>query len=166
MMSGGSFNYFFNDIQDTYQGELHDEALENLLVDFCKVLHDLEWWISGDIGEKNYQKTVNDFKTKWFGIAETNARWECGSHYKGNGGYCSKCKHDMPIFMNDWKHVYTKTNYCPNCGAFMQVSEELTQTEVVEGLRDLLNNLENLDDDENKTIATAIKLLGGETNDK
>lgn len=43
---------------------------------------------------------------------------------KGYGGYCSICKCDMPIFMEDWKHKYCETSYCPNCGAKMKGEEE------------------------------------------
>lgn len=64
-MSGGSFNYKYNDIQETYKGELHDEELEEMLKDFCKVLHDLEWWKSWDYAEDSYRKSVNVFKEKW-----------------------------------------------------------------------------------------------------
>lgn len=35
-------------------------------------------------------------------------------------GYCSNCEHDIPIFMCDWKWTYTKTPYCPFCGARMK----------------------------------------------
>lgn len=37
----------------------------------------------------------------------------------GDGGYCSVCKCDMPMFIEDWKWKYCKTPYCPNCGAKM-----------------------------------------------
>lgn len=39
---------------------------------------------------------------------------------KGYGGYCSVCKCDMPIGMNDWKQEYYESKYCPNCGADMK----------------------------------------------
>lgn len=42
---------------------------------------------------------------------------------KGYGGYCSVCKCDMPIGMNDWKQEYYESNFCPNCGARMVSSE-------------------------------------------
>lgn len=38
---------------------------------------------------------------------------------KGFGGYCSICKCDMPIGINDWKQEYYESKYCPNCGAKM-----------------------------------------------
>ena len=39
---------------------------------------------------------------------------------KGYGGYCSNCKCDMPIFVEDWKQKYCETKFCPNCGAKMK----------------------------------------------
>ena len=42
---------------------------------------------------------------------------------KGYGGYCSCCKCDMPIFMEDWKQQYCETPYCPNCGSKMKGEE-------------------------------------------
>lgn len=77
-MSGGSFNYKYTDIRYTYQGYMRDEELEELLQDFCDLLHDLEWWQSADISEEDYRKTVTEFKTKWFSgyDKDTNGRIE------------------------------------------------------------------------------------------
>ena len=64
-MSGGSFNYMYSKILETYSGELKDPELEMLLTDFCKVLKDLEWFESSDIGAEAMQKSVDRFKEKW-----------------------------------------------------------------------------------------------------
>lgn len=64
-MSGGHFNYTCYLIDDTYSGQMEDVELDDLLVDFIQVLHDLEWWQSGDISEEDYRKTVTKFKNKW-----------------------------------------------------------------------------------------------------
>ena len=50
-MSGGSFNYMYERIRENYSGEMYDHELNALLEDFCNVLHDLEWWQSGDIAK-------------------------------------------------------------------------------------------------------------------
>lgn len=42
---------------------------------------------------------------------------------KGFGGYCSLCKCDMPIGINDWKQEYYESKFCPNCGADMKVNK-------------------------------------------
>ena len=55
------------------------------------------------------------------------AHWviAAGDNYKTDGGYCSNCKCDLPIFMEDWKHVFCKTDFCPNCGAIMEDPEDV-----------------------------------------
>ena len=69
-MSGGSFDYMYYKIQETYSGEMRDPELNEMLKDFCRVLHDLEWWVSCDYGEDTYRQTVKEFKDKWFGKTE------------------------------------------------------------------------------------------------
>ena len=65
-MSGGHFNYMYHSIQDMYEGQLLDPDLNRMFKDFVNLLHDLEWYESGDTEEEDYFKTVNDFKKKWF----------------------------------------------------------------------------------------------------
>lgn len=67
-MSGGSFDYMYFKIRDTYQGELDDPDLESLLSDFCEVLKALEWWQSGDTSEEDYRKVAKDFKMQWLNL--------------------------------------------------------------------------------------------------
>lgn len=64
-MSGGSFNYMYARILDNYYNEMQDCEMNDLIMDLCAVLHDLEWWQSGDYGEDEYRKSVEDFKKKW-----------------------------------------------------------------------------------------------------
>lgn len=72
-MSGGSFNYLYSRMEQEYKGEMHDAELEELLNDFCNLLHDLEWWQSGDYGEDQYRESVDEFKQKWHkGSVDTN----------------------------------------------------------------------------------------------
>ena len=66
-MSGGAFDYLCFKIEETYEGRMEDPVLDLLLMDFVKVLHDLEWYNSGDYGPETYQRTVNWFKSKWIG---------------------------------------------------------------------------------------------------
>lgn len=66
-MSGGHFDYEHDRIRDLYEGEMEDETLNALLIDFCKVLHDLDWWKSADTSETDYRNTVKWFKNKWLG---------------------------------------------------------------------------------------------------
>lgn len=64
-MSGGSYDYKCYEFEDYYVGKMYDKELDELCKDLVKVLHDVEWWQSSDIGEEGYRKTVQKFKEKW-----------------------------------------------------------------------------------------------------
>ena len=64
-MSGGSFDYMYNRIEETYVGEMQDADLDEMMKDLCGVLHDLEWWKSCDYNEEDYRKSAKAFKQKW-----------------------------------------------------------------------------------------------------
>lgn len=65
-MSGGSYDYTYSKIEMEYVGQMYDEELDDLMKDLVNVVHDLEWWQSGDYSEDKYRKTVKNFKDKWF----------------------------------------------------------------------------------------------------
>lgn len=65
-MSGGSYNYIYSQLQVECENCMHDSEMDDMIHDLCKVLHDLEWWQSGDYDEEQYRETVAQFKTKWF----------------------------------------------------------------------------------------------------
>ncbi len=65
-MSGGSHNYISYKVEEYCVGEMYDAELNDLMKDLVPVLHDREWWQSGDISEEGYRKTVVEFKQKWF----------------------------------------------------------------------------------------------------
>ena len=73
-MSGGSFDYGCYTLERLYSMKMDDDELNNMMIDLIKVLHDLEWWDSGDIGEEAYRKTVSDFKSTWFGTRDDAIR--------------------------------------------------------------------------------------------
>ena len=64
-MSGGHYNYLFYQIEDTYKGEMEYLILEKLLVDFCKLLKELEWYRSADTTKATYDKAAKEFIAKW-----------------------------------------------------------------------------------------------------
>ena len=72
-MSGGHYNYTYNTIEYTYEGEMENLLLERLLKDFCKLLRSLEWYKSGDTSREDYHKDVDDFIDKW--IKSENAKY-------------------------------------------------------------------------------------------
>lgn len=73
-MSGGSMGYLCYEIEEKCVGQMQDLELDALMRDLAKLLHDLEWYRSGDYGEETYRKTVNSFKAKWLGGKARNTR--------------------------------------------------------------------------------------------
>ena len=53
-----------------------------------------------------------------------HGRW---IYYEGetieDGGRCSVCECDQPLFIEDWEWKHVETDYCPNCGAKMDEEE-------------------------------------------
>lgn len=73
-MSGGSFGYLYSTMRYTYIGHMEDRELDSLMMDLCELLHDLEWYVSGDTDEENYRESVRQFKNKWLGGKGRNKR--------------------------------------------------------------------------------------------
>ena len=46
--------------------------MDDLMEDIAEVMHDLEWWQSGDISEEDYRETIKKFKKKWFKQSNNN----------------------------------------------------------------------------------------------
>lgn len=69
-MSGGAYDYRFEEIRDTYVGKMHDIELDKLMKDLVVLLKALEWWQSGDTGQEIYRETVKAFKEKWLGVSQ------------------------------------------------------------------------------------------------
>ena len=65
-MSGGSYDYIYYKLQEECEGRMYDAEMNDLIYDLVKVLHDVEWWKSGDICEQTYRNTLAEFKHKWF----------------------------------------------------------------------------------------------------
>ena len=65
-MSGGSYNYVYSRVLTECADNMYDAEMNDMIVDLCEVLHDLEWWQSDDISEEQYRETLNKFKVKWF----------------------------------------------------------------------------------------------------
>ena len=65
-MSGGSYDYVFSKLRNECVGRMYDDEMNDLIIDLEEVLHDLEWWQSGDYSEDSYRETLRKFKAKWF----------------------------------------------------------------------------------------------------
>lgn len=65
-MSGGSYNYIYSRLDDECSNRMYDAEMNAMIKDLVEVLHDLEWWQSGDSSEEVYRKTLAEFKKTWF----------------------------------------------------------------------------------------------------
>ena len=72
-MSGGSYNYEYCRFKEQYENAMFDDEMNDLVKDLANVLHDVEWWQSGDISETTYRAALREFKNKWF-IQQRNNR--------------------------------------------------------------------------------------------
>jgi hypothetical protein len=73
-MSGGHFDYKDSDFKNIVfdwsnkpTNVLEDIELSNLLWDLLDVIHEYDWYISGDTSYADYDKARKEFKKKWFG---------------------------------------------------------------------------------------------------
>ena len=73
-MSGGSFDYEYHRVDEYYVGFMEDDELDEMMADLVELLHDLEWWKSGDYGGEQYREPVVQFKDKWFGQRDVRLR--------------------------------------------------------------------------------------------
>ena len=64
-MSGGSMNYICFTVAEAADC-VRDKEIHDLMVDLSDLLHDLEWYESGDYSEEPYKKRLAEFKAKWF----------------------------------------------------------------------------------------------------
>ena len=65
-MSGGSYGYIYSRLIEECDGAMYDAEMNAMIKDLAEVLHDLEWWRSGDSSEEQYRTTLARFKTMWF----------------------------------------------------------------------------------------------------
>jgi len=75
-MSGGSLDYFYSQVNilierikrhidcEDRESIKEEKELISLLKGLSKVLRALEWWYSGDTGQKDFQKEWAKFKRK------------------------------------------------------------------------------------------------------
>ena len=65
-MSGGYLDYICFKLEDITD-RIDDREIKELTKDLADLLHDYEWWQSGDYGSDSYDKKLKEFKAKWFG---------------------------------------------------------------------------------------------------
>ena len=64
-MSGGSMDYLCYRVEEAASA-MGDRELTELVKDVAELLHDREWYISGDYGANTWEESVRKFKQKWF----------------------------------------------------------------------------------------------------
>ena len=72
-MSGGYFNYRDATLRDeiygwseTWHNVFEDREISELVWDILDLIHDYDWYVSGDTRRETYLKAKADFKNKWF----------------------------------------------------------------------------------------------------
>lgn len=72
-MSGGRFNYIDSSLKveifgwgDKPTNVFEDREISELVWDVFDLIHDFDWYVSGDTGKETYLKAKSDFKKKWF----------------------------------------------------------------------------------------------------
>jgi len=64
-MSGGNYDYIYYRVREA--GDYAKDAeIKDLLYDLSDLLHDEEWWQSGDSSKNEYLESLKAFKEKWF----------------------------------------------------------------------------------------------------
>ena len=71
-MSGGHFNYKDSDLkneifdwEDKVTNQFEDLEISQLVFDVLELIHEYDWYISGDTGRENYLEAKRAFKKKW-----------------------------------------------------------------------------------------------------
>ena len=70
-MSGGSMDYLYYRIGEEAD-KMGDRELIALMKDVATLMHDREWYLSGDICVETWQKSAATFKKKWFGTSRAS----------------------------------------------------------------------------------------------
>ena len=73
-MSGGHFEYLDSRLKDEifgYENKVknvfEDREISELVFDVLDLLHEFDWYYSGDTGKETYLGAKAEFKKKWFG---------------------------------------------------------------------------------------------------
>ena len=73
-MSGGHFDYIDSRLKDEIFGYedkpknvFEDREISELVFDALDLIHDFDWYYSGDTSKETYLEAKAKFKKKWFG---------------------------------------------------------------------------------------------------
>ena len=72
-MSGGRFEYIDRHLKSAIFGwtdrptnVFEDREISELVWDVLDLIHDYDWYASGDTGKETYLRAKDEFKKKWF----------------------------------------------------------------------------------------------------
>ena len=84
-MSGGRFDYKDSILKDEIYGwadkpinVFEDREISELVWDVFDLIHDFDWYTSGDTCKETYLKAKSDFKKKWFSNRGVRVRAAAG----------------------------------------------------------------------------------------
>lgn len=119
-MSGGSLNYFYNQLED-HVGDFEDKELDELVKDLAELFHDREWYLSADTGIGDWREARDAFKDKWFSEHGRQERIEkyleeisddVREMFGISNKRCERCKHWSP---KEGSVCYGRCDYEKNC---------------------------------------------------
>ena len=64
-MSGGAWDYVSYRVEELAD-KVEDAEIKVLIKDLAELIHDEEWYESGDYSRADYLETLKKFKKKWF----------------------------------------------------------------------------------------------------
>lgn len=70
-MSGGSMDYVYYRVSEEAD-KMGDREIIALCKDMATLMHDREWFLSGDYDESDWIKSLSEFKKKWFKGSRTS----------------------------------------------------------------------------------------------
>ena len=80
-MSGGRFDYKDSSLKgerygwtDKPSNVFEDREISELVWDVLDLIHDFDWYASGDTCKETYLKAKSDFKKKWFSNRSVRVR--------------------------------------------------------------------------------------------
>lgn len=72
-MSGGRFNYYDGTLKneifgwaDKWSNVFEDREISELVWDVLELIHEFDWYESGDTSKDKYLNAKTEFKKKWF----------------------------------------------------------------------------------------------------
>ncbi len=123
-------DYLYSRIEDNADQIPHREIRE-LAKDFANLMHDLEWYLSGDSGQGNWIESLHKFREKWLrsgrgerlrgyvdDMVESNKKELL--ELIGEATYCKDCRHLSPCEYESYGKCelhrgYLDHRYTPSC---------------------------------------------------